>query len=30
VAAGLCMGFTLYYLAWKYLVNFFNELLGIA
>jgi hypothetical protein len=30
VAAGLCMGFALYYLAWKYFVNFFNELLGIA
>jgi hypothetical protein len=26
----LCAGITLYYLAWKYFVNFFNELLGVA
>jgi len=26
----LSVGITVYYLAWKYLVNFFNELLGIA
>ena len=27
---GLSVGITIYYLAWKYLVNFFNALLGIA
>jgi hypothetical protein len=27
---GFCIGITIYYLAWKYVVNFFNETLGIA
>lgn len=30
LAIGICIGLTFYYLAWKYVVNFFNELLGIA
>jgi hypothetical protein len=27
---GIWIGIAMYYLAWKYVVNFFNELLGIA
>jgi hypothetical protein len=30
LAVGFCVGVTIYYLAWKYAVNYFNELLGIA
>jgi|HubBroStandDraft_6_1064221.scaffolds.fasta_scaffold675669_1 hypothetical protein len=30
VTAGFCVGVTIYYLVWKYVVNFFNETLGIA
>lgn len=30
VAVGVCVAMVIYYLAWKYLVNFFNELLGVA
>ena len=30
VALGICVGVGIYYLVWKYFVNFFNEVLGIA
>ena len=30
IGAGFCVGVAIYYLVWKYVVNFFNELLGIA
>lgn len=30
VAVGVCVMMVIYYLAWKYFVNFFNELLGVA
>ncbi len=30
VGLGICVAVTLYYLVWKYFVNFFNEVLGIA
>ena len=30
VAVGFCVAVTVYYLVWKYVVNFFNETLGIA
>jgi hypothetical protein len=30
LAVGFCVGVTIYYLAWKYAVNYFNELLGVA
>jgi hypothetical protein len=30
IACALCIGMAIYYLAWKYLVNFFNGLVGIA
>jgi hypothetical protein len=29
-AIGFCIGLIAYYLVWKYLVGFFNEVLGIA
>lgn len=29
-ALALCAALTVYYLVWKYFVNFFNELLGVA
>ena len=30
IAVGFCVGVAIYYLVWKYVVNYFNELLGIA
>lgn len=30
VGVGVCVMMVIYYLAWKYFVNFFNELLGVA
>ena len=30
LAAGFCLALIAYYLVWKYLVGFFNEVLGIA
>lgn len=30
VAVGVCLAMVIYYLVWKYFVNFFNELLGVA
>ena len=30
LAVGFCFGLIVYYLMWKYLVSFFNEVLGIA
>lgn len=30
VLTGFCMAVAVYYLVWKYVVNFFNETLGIA
>jgi hypothetical protein len=30
VGLGICGGVAVYYLVWKYFVNFFNEVLGIA
>ena len=30
VGLGICVGVGVYYLVWKYFVNFFNEVLGIA
>lgn len=30
VGLGVCVGVGIYYLVWKYFVNFFNEVLGIA
>jgi hypothetical protein len=30
IACALCAGIAIYYLAWKYLVNFFNGVVGVA
>lgn len=30
LAIGFCIGVAIYYLAWKYVVNFFNGVVGIA
>lgn len=30
LAIGICVAMAIYYLVWKYFVNFFNELLGVA